>query len=319
MRFRSQLIALVVGMMALVSVLLIAGWWASGRLLDATDAAYEQGLQLTRTVDTARAAQIAFQRQVQEWKNVLIRGNDNDLRDRYWKAFETQEALMDKVLQNLAKELPAIGMTTLSQETKKIVNDHKTLGQLYRAALQKQPRLDSTAQAIIDKEVRGVDRPTSAGIDSLVEKLQKLVTERFKQTASEVRSNVTNEFFTAAMITLLLTLVLVMVAVMLARNVLNALGADPEDAVEATKRMARGDLTERLDSKSPASLIGSLEMMQRRLRNISLAIRGVGDDITARANLLNETVGRDALLNDVTRLREAIGRIRIERDDEQLS
>jgi methyl-accepting chemotaxis protein len=319
MRFRSRLIALMVGMIALVTMLLMAGWWASGRLLDVTDTAYQQGLQLTRTIDAARAAQIAFQRQVQEWKNVLIRGSDNELRDRHWKAFETQEALMDKMLQELAKNLPIIGMAPLSRETKKIVNDHKSLGQLYRAALQKQPRLDFAAQAIIDKEVRGVDRPTSAGIDSLVENLQKLVAERFKETASEVRSNVTNEFFATAVLALFLTLVLLIVAITLARNVLNILGADPEEAVEATKRMARGDLTERLNAKSPASLMGALEMMQSRLRNISLAIRGVGDDITARANLLTETVGRDALLNDVTRLRDAIGRIRIEREDEQSS
>lgn len=68
MRFRTRLMALVAGMIALIIVLLFGGWWASGRLLDATDFAYQQGLKLTQIVDMAREAQIAFQRQVQEWK-----------------------------------------------------------------------------------------------------------------------------------------------------------------------------------------------------------------------------------------------------------
>lgn len=79
--------------------------------------------------------------------------------------------------------------------------------------------------------------------------------------------------------------------------------------------MARGDLTERLNAKNPHSLIGALELMQSRLRNISLAIRDVADDITTRTQSLTESAGRAALLNDVERLREAIGRIHIDRDD----
>ena len=286
MRFRSRLTALVAGMIGLVIVLLAASWWASGRLLGATDFAYQQGLKLTQTVDLAREAQVAFQRQVQEWKNVLIRGADAALRDRHWKGFEAQEEAMDKGLQTLSASLAAMGMEEAKLNAQKLLAEHKQLGERYRVALNKQPVLDARSQSVIDTEVRGMDRPTSAGIDTLVSDLQKRVAQRFDSDAKEVRKNVGNQFLTAALVALLLTALLVVVAVALSRSVLNALGADPEEAVAATSRMARGDLTQRLNAKTPASLIGALELMQSRLRNISLAIRGVADDITARANML---------------------------------
>ncbi len=317
MRFRVRLMALMAGMIALVLMLLGMGWWASNRLLDATDLAYQQGLKLTQTVDLARAAQVAFQRQVQEWKNVLIRGGNPELRERHWKGFETQEAAMDKALQTLGSSLTGMGLNAPAKTVEQTIAEHGVLGQRYRAALQKQVTLNPAAQQAIDTEVRGMDRPTSAGIDTLVDDLQKLVAKRFDEESRAVRSNVSSQFYTTALVALILTAVLVIAAIAMARSVLNALGADPEDAMIATSRIARGDLTERLNAKTPASLIGALEMMQSRLRNISLAIREVVKDIESRATTLPAGSGREALLGDVGRLLDAIGRIRIDRDGEK--
>ena len=84
-------------------------------------------------------------------------------------------------------------------------------------------------------------------------------------------------------------------ALAMARSVFNSLGAEPEHAVRATARIAGGDLTERLNAKTPKSLIGALEMMQSRLRNISLAIREVAFDIESRTTAMPQGPARELL------------------------
>ena len=60
-------------------------------------------------------------------------------------------------------------------------------------------------------------------------------------------------------------------------------------------------------------LIGALEMMQSRLRNISLAIREVAFDIESRTTAMPQGPARELLVDDVDRLRAAIDRLQIDR------
>ena len=316
MSFRNRIYALMAGIVALVLVLVLAGWWMSGRALSATDTAYTEGLKLARTIDNARSAQVNFQRQVQEWKNVLIRGGDAGLRDRHWKGFEEREALMDKELDALQATLGAMGgMEDIAAAASKTRQEHGVLGQRYRAALQKYPNMDATAQQAIDVDVRGMDRPTSAGIDTLVQNLQAQVQQRFADESAKAHDAMRANLLLAGGIALALMALLLGVALAIARSVLASLGAEPEAAVNATARIATGDLTQRLNAKAPGSLIGALEMMQSRLRNISLAIREVAFDIESRATTLPAGPARETLRGDVERLRSAIDRLQIERND----
>ena len=47
-----------------------------------------------------------FKVQVQEWKNVLLRGKDSAQRERYWAAFQTQERIVVQDASELLAELP---------------------------------------------------------------------------------------------------------------------------------------------------------------------------------------------------------------------
>ena len=300
MSFRSRIYALMAGIVALVLVLVLvlAGWWMSGRALSATDTAYTEGLKLARAIDNARSAQVNFQRQVQEWKNVLIRGGDAALRDTHWKGFEQREQLMDKELDALQAALGGMtGMTGMEgiASAAKTRAEHGVLGQRYRDALQKYPTIDAAAQQAIDVSVRGMDRPTSAGIDTLVQNLQGLVKQRFADESAAAHSHMRNNLLLVGGIAAGLMALLLGAALAMARSVFNSLGAEPEHAVRATARIAGGDLTERLNAKTPKSLIGALEMMQSRLRNISLAIREVAFDIESRTTAMPQGPAREPL------------------------
>lgn len=314
MGFKSRIFALVLGFVLLVLMLLGVGWWVKGLLLDETDAAYQQGITLSKAVDKGRSAQVNFQRQVQEWKNVLIRGADQKLYNKYWAGFEKREDLMQSELQELEGILKTVGgMEAEIKLINSIKKTHAGLGEKYRNALGKHQVMGHEPQQIIDVEVRGIDRATSKNMDALVEQLRAKAIARFKADEKATRDRVEQNYLIGALLALLATAVLGVFALLTARKVVDILGADPEVAVQATARIASGDLTERLNATDPSSLIGSLEMMQSRLRNISLAIREVAFDIETRVQGLSQGAERDLLRGDLDRLRGAIGRLKINR------
>ena len=95
MRFRVRLIGLSIAVIITISGLLAVGWSLSKHFLQSIDVAYQQGEQLSTTIDQARAAQVNFQRQVQEWKDILLRGSDPMMKLKYWEGFQQRERLMN--------------------------------------------------------------------------------------------------------------------------------------------------------------------------------------------------------------------------------
>lgn len=315
MRFRQHMLLVIAGVLLTVSTLLCAQWMLSKRLLLATDQAYHQGLTLSASINTAREAQINFQRQVQEWRNVLIRGQDPALKHKYWSAFQARESDMDRLLLALDQQFAQLGLQQQQDHIKALLRAHQLLGQQYRQALQPYPTIDAIAQQQIDHAVKGIDRPTSKGIDDLVLTLEQQVQQRFIREAQQVKQETSTFFWLMVCLSTLLTLALIFTFLWAIKRMLNILGADPEQAVAATARIATGDLTERLHVDNTHSLIGALDMMQLRLRNIYLAIQAVSQDLKTRVVSLPMGHEREAVQQDIERLQVAINRIKLERQE----
>lgn len=314
MSFKSRINMLVVGILLTMVLLLGVMVGFSYYLVNKSSVAYQEGENLTITVDTAREAQVSFQRQVQEWKNTLIRGHDPKLYDKYFGSFQQKEQIMNDKLAQLSQSLQALGLSDTAQKADQLIADHNVLGEKYREALAAHPALDWQAQQAIDVMVRGIDRATSSGMDDLVSEIEANVTQQFATKNQNIKKQTFVTLLAVAIISTIITILLILLLIKMMRNLFEILGAEPERAVAATARIATGDLTEQLQAKSPNSLIGSLEIMQLRLRNISLAILASADELKAKALALSHHADRENMHAEIHKLYQAIGRIKTDRN-----
>ena len=132
-------------------------------------------------------ADSAFKTQVQEWKNILIRGNDPALFDRYLASFERQESVVHAHLEEVESYLQAADPESTTLRT--LLAEHTTLGTRYRAALRNFHAADPEAGKRIDATVRGMDRDFSTGLDELVTTIQQSEAARMESQVVSSRAS----------------------------------------------------------------------------------------------------------------------------------
>ncbi len=115
-----------------------------------------------------------FKKQVQEWKDTLIRGSDPAALDKYWQQFEQREAAVDKETQALIGQLPDGEARQLLQQ---FMSAHQTMGAAYRKGLE-QFKSSGFVTQVGDKAVKGIDREPTTTLDQAAAVIAKSVTVR---------------------------------------------------------------------------------------------------------------------------------------------
>ncbi|ADE11492.1 methyl-accepting chemotaxis protein [Sideroxydans lithotrophicus] len=121
--------------------------------------------------------QTDFKKQVQEWKDVLLRGSDRSALDKYWGNFESQERKVQENGQALQARITDGKARDLVEQ---FLKSHRTMGADYRKGLQafKDSGYDSK---IGDMAVKGMDRAPTELLTSASDELNTLrlqVTEK---------------------------------------------------------------------------------------------------------------------------------------------
>jgi len=107
--------------------------------------------QLTTRLDSARLAEVAFKVQVQEWKNILLRGNDPALRARHEAAFRAEQHRVDEALAGL--------------DAGPLRQAHGAVNAAYEAALASARLETGEGARAADAAVRGIDRAFQAQLE----------------------------------------------------------------------------------------------------------------------------------------------------------
>jgi len=155
--------------------------------LKATSATYEETLRNLqrsfRQQDAARVLQVTFKKQVQEWKDILLRGHDPDDLAKYTIQFRAASAKVD--------ELGAVMRTTLTNtEAQQTADDflraHRTMSAKYEASLRLFVDARGANPQEADALVKGQDRAATDLIDKLVDGLGKLANAKVASESESV-------------------------------------------------------------------------------------------------------------------------------------
>ena len=155
------------GLIFILVVNLMAGLYAFGLYQQANSQASEVREASSQIVATALSTQVRFKKQVQEWKNILLRGQDPALFDKYLAQFEQEE---ENTRASMRQLIELLGENSPARETAgQFLQAHTRLGEEYRAALGQHHFSDQGAPLGVDERVRGIDRQPTDLLDEVVE------------------------------------------------------------------------------------------------------------------------------------------------------
>ena len=246
------------------------------------------GNEVTRENDAARSAQVHFKKQVQEWKNVLLRGHDPALFQRHLRGFDQEESAVRAELgrlRALAGDRSGIGV-----EVATLVATHRELGVRYRAALAAFDAADERSYRRVDAAVRGIDRAPTDALDSLVARIDR--EGRARMAALERESSRLLGRTLAWMAVLLLAgsgLVL-----WLAASIVRGIVGPLRDVVRSAERVAAGDLRTGVHvegADETARLAGAFDHMVGALRDVIGPITGTSARLAAASDELSSLAG----------------------------
>jgi len=196
-----------------------------------------------------------FKKQVQEWKNVLLRGADSKQREKYWGKFEKEEGRIQSSADALIAVMPASASRAMVEDFQRA---HREMGLAYRNGLKAFVESDYES-AVGDKAVKGIDRaPTQ-----LLEEAAAAIAQSAQTATAASLDQASYASMVAVAVTFTALLLGVLVSIFfLQRFVLTPMGA----VVSVLDRLAGGDFQVEIDMQREDEL-GSLAQSARHIRD----------------------------------------------------
>jgi len=282
---------LFLGLLVALSLVLLS-WEAVNELSlfhDSTEKSFILVEQKVEVLTDITNAHVIFKTQVQEWKNVLIRGNDKKQFDKYSARFQSSSDKVQSLLShaiNKSKELSLNPQAIVDVRTA-----HAELKVAYLTALKEFDNKDSLTGKKVDKSVSGVDRPASKGMTALAENAEK----NFKEVISTNQISMEEEFeknrASLIMFSFIEGFIIIGLMLFIFYDLFKTLGGDPRYAAEVCNQVANGDLSIEIDLKhnDKNSLLFSITNMKDQLATIIHDVRSSSEALSSASTEVNST------------------------------
>jgi methyl-accepting chemotaxis protein len=301
MRISVKLALLVAALLLLIAGIGLHGLYNGNNAKDRLDKSVNTMSLLIEAMHAVDEATIDFKAQVQEWKDLLLRGNDPKDYEHYLGAFNKQKDSVVQRLEKVKSTMAKLGLETTRVD--ELIKEHHDLGVRYIEALKNYDVKNENSARVVDKLVRGMDRKTATGIDQLSE----LIVKENERRSNAVQEAATVEFLASRTISLISFVVSLVIGVALAiwiiRGLLKQLGGDPAYAVEVVRAVTIGDLTIEVATKAGdqssllytmKTMIGKLSQVVSEVRASAEALSSASEEVSATAQSMSQASSEQA-------------------------
>jgi len=249
----------------------------------------------------ASSINLNFKRQVQEWKNVLLRGHTEKDRDKYWRQFlELQNQIQRDAEQFLS--LPVLPeFTSQMQDFKR---QHQGLLSEYQKGYDAFVE-SGFSHTVGDQAVRGIDRAPTRLLESLAEKMQSQ-TETYSQNIADDAGNSVSVAIIAILVAVIASTLFS--AVFMGKKVVQPITA----LINLLRGVSRGNYTKSLvfeGSDEIASMSRAIERLRLNLASVNsefevskTGLSAVSDSLKESATAISDGVNmQNSGTDDVTR------------------
>ncbi|MBP4047687.1 methyl-accepting chemotaxis protein [Chromobacterium violaceum] len=171
----AAIVGLVIAILLCASLFSLYQLWGSIRAFRDQVAADQQSVQQVLIM------QVDFKKQVQEWKDTLLRGQDPAKLAKYWGNFEKKE-------QQVRDEGNALAASATDPQARQLLQQfvaaHQKMGDDYRKGLDAYKQAGADFK-VGDKQVAGMDRPPT----ELLTQASELLAKRAKANAAAAESS----------------------------------------------------------------------------------------------------------------------------------
>ena len=231
-----------------------------------------------------------FKKQVQEWKNVLIRGHDAKQFEKYWGKFQKTEASIQSTGAELLQQLENEQANKLVSE---FLEEHKKMGQAYRKGLEafKAAGFD---HKVGDKAVKGIDRAPTKLLEDAGAFIKAEVTANIDKIITEGQDD--------ARLSIIMVIPIAIIILLVIMLFINKSVIAPANKIKSfLAELADGNFSQELDYSSSdefGAIAGSAQSVQQQLGEMISEITRMSDELDKDASQLSELSNRNLTIVD---------------------
>ncbi len=241
---------------------------------------YQKAQDLNHADLLLEKSEVDFALQMDEWKNILLRGHDDKAFEVHLKRFHDMETLTVKHFNEVREILASLDVDTAGIDL--LIEHHDVLVLLHQESLAAFDRQDPLAFRAIDARTAGEEEALLHELEELIKQIELLVES---ETSAMIR--------TLAVVCLIVVGLVVLVLMMYAGSLTRRL----DQVVEATEEISRGNLSARLQlsGDNEIAMLGqSFDKMANSISGLVNNVQQSGVQLSSSAVSISATTKEQA-------------------------